>query len=65
MGKRIYYAIVDTLAITNALVFILLFWLFVVLALHWEGIISADPLMVFLNHIIDNALKDLFGWLLK
>ena len=65
LGKRIYFGIVNTLAVANAMVFILLFWLLVVLALHWEGIISVDPLMVVLNHIIDSALRDFFEWLLN
>ena len=65
MGKRIYYAVVDSLAVTFFLMMVCLFWLFVVMALHWEGIISVEPLMVVLNHIIDGALESFFHWLLK
>ena len=65
MGKRIYYALVDSLAITFFLMLVALFWLGVVVVLHWEGIISAEPVLVVLNHVIDNALADFFYWLLN
>lgn len=65
MVGRIYNAVIDSLAVVHALVLITLFWLGVVVVLHWEGFISAEPVMVVLNHVIDGALEDFFYWLLE
>lgn len=65
MGKRIYYVVVDSLAVAFAFLMVCLFCLGVVVVLHWEGYISAEPVLVALNHVIDGALDDFFRWLLK
>lgn len=65
MGKRVFYAIVDSLAVSLVFLLVCLFCLGIVVVLHWEGYISAEPVLVALNHVIDGVLEDLFWWLLK
>ena len=42
-----------------ALVCVVLFLAFLLAGLHMEGIISVEPLIVVMNHIIDGALREL------